>query len=436
MRGVGSRGRLGFAAVAGICLTLTGCTGGSGPKPDSDGPATITFWDNNSGPDRAPLWRHIIADFEKTHPAIKVKYAGFPITQIQQKYDTAIAHGGLPDVGLVSTAYLSDVANQSALLPLDERVAGSQLYLELTKTYVNQVKSAGPDSQLYTLPTSSNIGILWMRKDWLDAAKLRVPATWDAFYADVAKLTDQGENRYGFTIRGGAGSIPQALEEMYAQSGIRTIFDEQNKATINDPANVAALEKIVALYGRQTPAADVNNDYKKMVAEFDGGSVAIMQHNLGSYADHVKAFGSSRIVGVPLFPSPSGRHNVVSNPIDGIGIFKNSKYIEQAWAFAEYVASQQTSSYWNSKVGQIPANKDVTREAWFQRDTPLKDAVDVVTDVTTNVVQLPYYLPQFNSIIKTESEPLYQKVLLGGMTVKDFLDQLAQKLTAAQAKSR
>ena len=33
---------------------------------------------------------------------------------------------------------------------------------------------------------------------------------------------------------------------------------------------------------------------------------------------------------------------------------------------------------------------------------------------------------------KTDTEPLYQKVLLGQMSAQEFLDQLAAKLTTAQ----
>ncbi len=76
---------------------LTGCGGESAPA--GDGTTTITFWDDNGGPARTPVWQHIIAEFQKANPKIKVQYVGIPIAQVQQKYDTAIAGGGLPDVG-------------------------------------------------------------------------------------------------------------------------------------------------------------------------------------------------------------------------------------------------------------------------------------------------------------------------------------------------
>jgi len=64
----------------------------------------------------------------------------------------------------------------------------------------------------------------------------------------------------------------------------------------------------------------------------------------------------------------------------------------------------------------------------------LKMAVETLEDPNTVVVSPPYYLPQFSSITKSETEPLFQKVLLGEMRPKEFLDTLAQKLTDAQAE--
>lgn len=61
------------------------------------------------------------------------------------------------------------------------------------------------------------------------------------------------------------------------------------------------------------------------------------------------------------------------------------------------------------------------------------EAQQVLNDPATKVVQMPYHLPEFNEITKTWAEPLFQKVLLGQLSAKDFLDQFAAKLTEAQA---
>ena len=65
-----------------ICLTaigLSACSSGEGSSQVSaSAKQTITFWDNNGGPGRTPLYTHLIAEFEKANPSITVKYSGLP----------------------------------------------------------------------------------------------------------------------------------------------------------------------------------------------------------------------------------------------------------------------------------------------------------------------------------------------------------------------
>ncbi len=420
------------AAVAGACLALSGCGGEETAGPG--GTTNITFWDDNGGPARTPVWQHIIAEFEKANPTIKVEYVGVPIAQAQQKYDTAIAGGGLPDVGGVTTAMLANLVAQKALEAVDDRVNGSSLKGKVNQQVVGTVRSAIPDQKLYMVPMSTNTGMYWYRTDWFSEAGLKAPETWNDFFSAVDKLTNTGQNRYGFTIRGGAGSIAQMLEVIYGQSGLTSIFDGSGKATINDPKNVAALDKLVRLYKKNTPEADVTNDFPKMVAQFDGGTIAIMQHNLGSYNDHVKALGKDKVAAFAVPKSDNGARTVVSNPVSGIGVFASGQKKDAAFKFAEFAASKAMNSYWAEKTGVLPANTEVSGEPWLGGQQHIAEATKVLNDASTKVVQLPYYLPEFNAITKTDTEPLFQKVLLGNMSSKDFLDQFAAKFTDAQAK--
>ncbi|MFF0307661.1 ABC transporter substrate-binding protein [Streptosporangium sp. NPDC004379] len=406
---------------------------GSDDAASSDGTTTITFWDDNGGPARTPVWQHIIDEFQKANPKIKVKYVGIPIAQVQQKYDTAIAGGGLPDVGGVSTAMLASLVAQKALDPLDTRISGGALNGKLNEQVVNTVKATVPDAKTYMMPMSTNMGVFWYRTDWFKEAGLEEPKSWDEFFTAAQKLTDKSKNRYGFTIRGGAGSIAQMVEVVYGQSGITEIFDASGKATVNDPRNVAALEKLVGMYDKVTPQADINNDYVKMVAQFDGGTVAMMQHNLGSYNDHVKAFGKDKVAAMPVPKSDGGVQTVLSNPVAGIGLFASGKNKDAAYRFAEFAASKAMNSYWAEKTGVLPANTEVNDEPWIKDLQHVSTAVKVLNDPATKVVQMPYYLPEFNAITKTDAEPEFQKVLQGSQTAKQFLDTLAAKLTEAQA---
>ena len=150
-----------MSLTAALALTATACgDDGSGTGNEGSGKGEITFWDNNGGP-RTAIWTEIIKDFEKKYPDIKVKYVPIPIADVQSKYDTAIAGGGLPDVGGVGTAYLANIVSQEALVPVTDRIKESSLNGKLVEGMVDSVKTAGGrGDDLYSVPTSANNGAL------------------------------------------------------------------------------------------------------------------------------------------------------------------------------------------------------------------------------------------------------------------------------------
>ncbi|KOG33846.1 ABC transporter substrate-binding protein [Streptomyces resistomycificus] len=419
-----------------LALTATACGddgSGGGDGAEGSGTGKIVFWDNNGGV-RTDIWKEIIADFEKANPDIKVDYVGIPSTDVQSKYDTAIQGGGLPDVGGVGAAMLAGIAAQNALEPLEGRLAKSSLNGKLNEGMVESVKVAGgSDDAVFSIPTSANNGTLYYRTDLFKKAGLEAPTTWDAFYEAAEKLTDAKQNEFGYTIRGGAGSIAQALDAMYGQSGITSFWDAGGeKTTVNDPKNVEALEKYADLYKKYTPAADLNNDFTKMVSQWDSGTIGMLNHNLGSYQDHVKALGTEKFRGIPQPTGPGGKRVQVSNPVDGLGLFKASKNKEAAWKFIEFAASHESNSRWNESAGAIPSNTEAAKDTWISKAEPTKLAAEALNDGSTTIVQLPYYLPDWNTISKADNEPSFQKVLLGDLSAKDFLDKMAEQLNAAQ----
>ncbi|WP_299542293.1 sugar ABC transporter substrate-binding protein [uncultured Streptomyces sp.] len=425
--------------VSTLAATATSCgDDGSGLAGGGEGSGTgkIVFWDENGGV-RTAIWKEIIADFEKANPDIDVQYVGIASTEAQSKYDTAIQGGGLPDVGGVGAAMIAGLTAQDALEPLDGRVQDSALKGKLNAAMTENVRVAGGRDETYTVPITATNGVLYYRTDLFEKAGLDEPDTWDEFYAAAAKLTDRRKNVFGYTIRGGPGSIAQALDAMYGQSGIESFWDaEGTTTTVNDPKNVAALEKYVGLYKKATPAADLNNDFTKMVAQFDSGSIGMLNHNLGSYQDHVRALGAGNFRGVPQPELPDGTRVMVSNPVSGLGLFRSSSNKAAAWKFIEYAASHEANSKFSESAGLIPANKESAQDAWIGEAETTKLGVEALFSGDTKIVQLPYYLPDWNTLTKADSEPGFQKVLLGKATAKQFLDDFAEKLNAAQTEWR
>lgn len=413
------------AAAAGIA----GC-GGAG-SAGANGVTTITFWDDNGGPTRTPYYKALIAKFEAANPKIKVDYLGLPSDSAQQKYDTAIADGSTPDIGGVQQDYLADFVARNALVPLDSVANTPGLKGELAPSTLQTIRSGAPDGKLYMLPVSVNLDIIWYRADWFKQAGLAAPNTWQQFATAVQQLTNPAKKQYGYSIRGGAGGTSALLSLMYAYSGVPTFFTN-GKCTIDDPKNVQAIATVASWYKKYTPAADVTNTYQQMAAEFDDGTVAMMGHNLGSYAQHQQALGAGKYAAAPVPLDAAGTRNLISNAPDGYGVFKASQHQAQAEKFLEFLLSASSNSYWNQKTGQLPANLQAQDAAWVKAAQPLNIARQTLAAPTTHVVQIPRYLPQYGAIMDAQMAPLWQEVLLGKLSPKSFATQWANAFTQAQ----
>ena len=169
---------------------------------------------------------------------------------------------------------------------------------------------------------------------------------------------------------------------MYAYSGIETYFKD-GKSTINDPKHVEFLKKYFAMYQTYTPISDITKDYKAMIAGFDSGSIAMVQHNIGSFAEHSEALDPNQFLAIPLPKSVNGQYVAEEGNTIGMSIFKGTKHSEESWKFIRFINSKQAQSFWNQSIGQIPTNSDVLSEDWIKTSPHIQTAYKVYNDPNT-----------------------------------------------------
>ncbi|MER1989780.1 MAG: sugar ABC transporter substrate-binding protein [Solibacillus isronensis] len=397
-------------------------------------PVKITFWDENAGPQRTPIWEELISRFEEENPMIDVEYVGLPKDSAKSKMDAAIAADDTPDLASVQTSWLPEFSIREALLPLDDYFADSELNGLINEGALNFNKDIVADKKLYGIPYTQNLDILWVRKDWFEEKGVKIPETWDEFYAAAEAMTDKANNRYGYTIRGGAGGSFQIQRMMYAYNGFEDYLTEDGKATINDQKNVEFIEKYLSLYEEYTPKSDITNGYKEMIAGFDTGVVAMVQHNIGSFGEHKEALEENQFQAIPLPKSENGNYVAEGGNTIGISIFNGTDNPDEAWKFAEFLNSAASQSFWNEQVGQIPTNSDVLKEDWIQNSPHIQTAFEVYDDPNTVLYKPPFYLPEYRSILDGTVDSGIQSVMSGKASPQEFLDEWAGAMEAAQAK--
>jgi multiple sugar transport system substrate-binding protein len=180
-----------------------------------------------------------------------------------------------------------------------------------------------------------------------------------------------------------------------------------------------------------SPKDDINHGYQEMAAEFDSGHVAMIMHNLGSYPQHIQALGKDAVGAVTLPALSGGKHVLLNSAYISAMVFKGSKHQDAAWKFAAYLASADSVSYFNQKIGQIPPNTKVAGQQWVQDNVGIQNALATQRQSTTTLVNPPWQLPDYTSI-EAQMEPEFQKVLLGQVSASTFAGDLAGKLTTSK----
>jgi multiple sugar transport system substrate-binding protein len=426
---------LALVVATGLLGGLAACSSSSGgDEGTADNPVTITFWDNNGGPDRTPLYQDIISKFEAQNPSIKVDYVGIPASDAATKYQTAVAGGSTPDVGIVVGWMASSLAAQNALTPLDDMLASSDLNGHIADDALTAAHGSSFDHKLYILPMTATPDTIWYRSDQFAAAGVTPPDTWADFYAAAKALTNTSTGEYGFAMRGGAGSVNQLVPVAYSCSAIDSFFDSNDKTTLSDPKIGSCLQQFADIYNVDTSQADVSYAYQDMITAFDSGKAAMVQHNLGSAANHVKAFGEGVAVAAPMpAATDSGARTLVAPTPEGPAVFSGSQHPEAAWKFAQFLLSHDINSQWNQTTNQIPGNSDARADSWVAGNQPISVSIDALGDSANTIVTSPLYLPDWNSIL-TDMAQEWQAVLLKQTTAQQFADDWADKVNTAEAE--
>jgi len=422
-------------SLLGLCMLFSGCGKEAEVIETAAAPkkVNIVFWDENAAADRTRYYKVLIQKFESENPDIHVEYVGMPKKVAKLKINTAIATNELPDVCGVQSSWIAEFYDKNVLLKLDPYFNKWEEKDEILSTVIDANRALAKDGKLYQLPNTMSLEILWYRKDWFDQAELKPPKEWDEFFADVERMTDREKGRYGFTIRGGDGAGMQLLRMMFAYSGYKDFFTADGRCRINDPKHVEFVKKYLGLYRKYTSTSDITNGYQEMIAAFDTGSVAMVQHNIGSYASHKKFMLPGQYEALILPRAQDGSIMQEANNVDGYGIFKMTHHPEESWRFISFLCSQSSQSYWNKSIGQIPTNKESLKESWVQELPHMQLAAEILSSPKLKFYEPPMYLPNYRSILDSGS-PGIQAVMTGQKSVKKFLDEWAGAFEQAKKK--
>lgn len=399
-------------------------------KTSSEEKVKLTLWADFVTPDRTEYVETMIKNYMADHPNVKIEVTPLP-DSADDKIMTAYEAGQGPDIFLSSGPDISSHINGEYVIPLDQYFDKWEYKDQILSSAVETVRQydATGKNQLYYIPNGISFTVMWVRSDWLKETDSTVD-TWDNLFQAVDQMTDKENGRYGLSIRGGKGGSKFLERMMYAYSGILSKFDENGVCTINDPKNVEFVERYLGLYGKNTAEGDINYGWTELSAAFDSGAAGLIIHNLGSAADHMKAFNGDQTkfeaIGMPLNDKGTSV-NLMIQP-GGMTISSTCKNPDTAFDFISYMTTGEPVSEYCQQWGVVPVDENVLETAaWIDEQPWYQASADLLLDDSTLFYNQYSWLPGHDDNygeMDTES----QYVMTGEMTAQEMLDNWAAGL--------
>lgn len=244
--------------------------------------------------------------------------------------------------------YLDDPAKTPADYDLSDFLEGQ---LEYVGYYDIAKQQFGGDS-LYLIPgLHGGSVIMYYRQDLLDAAGLAPPATWDEYVAAAEALNRDGVA--GNSMVAKSGDVSMFLVDWFTRfattGGVLmngSPGDKTFEPNLTSPEAVAALQNMVDLVQFASDGV-LSYDFTISVDAFSTGKTALMLM-WSTIAGPIYNPDTSKVadkVGVAVNPGDGANAGKAVRGGWGVGIPKNAKEKDAAWAVLTYLTSKSFEKY-------------------------------------------------------------------------------------------
>ncbi|TVY09523.1 sugar ABC transporter substrate-binding protein [Paenibacillus cremeus] len=390
---------------------------------DSDKKITLQMMESLTNPKRTALLSEMIAKFESRNPGIKVVLISPPFDQADSTIRAMLSAKQDLDVLEVRDNNIASLSYSGYLEPLNAFAAHWPDYATVGPV-AESIGSAG--GQLYFIANGLYQRQLFYRKDWLEAKGLQPPTTWQELYETGKKLTDAAQNRYGFSFRGGPGSIAVIDSMVLAFNGEKVNLEDgqflKDGTTIySSPEAQRAAELYLKLYQDASPPDSVYWGFQEQVQAFISGVTGMLLQDpdvIQTIQDKMKP---DTWATAPMPLGPTGKSLITAGGA-GWGIAAASKNKAAAWKLITFLSSPEQNISFSKNYGLIPIHTSAAYDPYFQSG-PYKTLLEMTQKTDTFLHFKPPFQYQGLAQWAKESMDTGQAMLLGRATVQETLSK-------------
>ncbi|MFJ1626599.1 sugar ABC transporter substrate-binding protein [Marinilactibacillus psychrotolerans] len=402
---------LGTTSLLSLSL-LAACGNGDEESASEESSDTLSVWMMGDGNETVQP----IFDAYTEETGIEVDLQSIPWSAAHDRLLTAVASGEGPDVVQMGSTYMAEFTDAGALLDISDYIESSDA-LSPENFFEGNVATTMFDDNYYGVPWYTETRALYYRTDLLEEVGYpEGPSNWEELYDAAVKLSERGDNMYGFDIN----LKEQTFGPMFAKQNGSEIINDAGEPVLNEPEFVEAIEY---LHSFVEAGATTNQDLGIELSQSFGGEGIVPMFISGPWSISMIEDQTTDIEGKwDIRTLPEGPVSNVSNTGGAnLAVWSSSDHPDEAMDLIEHIVSVDSLMTYYDTTSSLPALVEAWEEEPFQ-----DEKIAVFGEQLENSEHMP--LIEGWDRMSQAYLSSFEQIMVGGADIQETLDNLNEEV--------
>jgi multiple sugar transport system substrate-binding protein len=386
-----------------------------------------------TSPARTEFLKSQLAEFEKANPDIKVEVISLPWGQAFEKFLSMVQAGETPDLVEMPERWVGLYANNGQLEDLGPYMKDwpeAATLGDRAKEFGSTVKNTQ-----YMIPYGYYINAMFYNKKMFAEAGLSgPPKTMEEFAADAKKISELGNGKYGYCLRGGPGAFGSIQQFMNNMNGKPGYFNEDGTSTFNEEGSVKGLQMMQDIYMKGwAPKDSISWGFNELVTGFYTGTCAMLNQDPDALIGIAEKMSADDFAVAPWPVGPNGKAYPALG-YAGWAMLADSPAKQESWKVMSFLLDNKQNLGWAKTVGVMPIHDGAEQDEHFKTEQFRGWFEELQNPDKYVFVTPPTHLENLGVFYDSMVPTGFQEVLLGKKTPQEVADEWAKYLTAEQQK--